>query len=336
MDFAYNDDQAMLADTARRLFEGRVPEWGQIAELGLLALPFAEYDGGLNLGGVETMIVGEAEGHAAAASAYIDTVATAGAALRFATDPPPGLIAEIAAGKTRIAWAHEERGRHPPAPRGVAASRTNDGWRLSGEKCPVRHAAGADHLLVTASSGDTCVILLVDADEAQAAQFHLMDGTPAASLVFDDARATHRLAEGEDALLLIERVGEHRTAYRAAEAVGLMQASLDATLTHLRTRHQFGNALSQFQALRHKAADMLVALEQARSMAMLGAMTVASDDRAARREAFAQIRMVVANAARLVGQTAVQLHGGIGVTEEHPVGQAFRRLTLIDLELSRG
>jgi alkylation response protein AidB-like acyl-CoA dehydrogenase len=335
MDFAYTDDQAMLADTVRRLF-AETPAWSQLAELGLLALPFAESDGGLGLGGVETMIVGEAEGHAAAASAYADGIATAGTALKLAKASPVGLVGRVAAGETRLAWAHEERGLHPEAARAATARRVDGEWRLSGEKYLVAHGADADLLLVTASSGEACVVLLVDARAAQAERCRLLDGTPAATLTFDDAVALDCLAEGDDAPRLIERVAEHRAAYRAAEAVGLMQASLDATLLHLRTRHQFGQPLAQFQALRHKAAEMLVALEQARSMAMLAAMTVASDDHAERRESFSQIRLVVVDAARFVGQAAVQLHGGIGVTEEHAVGQAFRRLTLIDLELSRG
>ena len=136
--------------------------------------------------------------------------------------------------------------------------------------------------------------------------------------------------------MLIARAREHRVAYRAAEAVGLMQAMLDATIDHLKTRRQFGETLSSFQALRHKAAEMLIALEQSRSMAMLAALSVDEDDPAARTMTSSQVRSVVGKAARLVAQTAVQLHGGIGVTEEHPVGRGFRQLTLIDLEMERG
>ncbi|QQQ17882.1 acyl-CoA dehydrogenase family protein [Brevundimonas vitis] len=332
MNFDLTEDQAMLKDTAERLFAEAADGagvWARMAEMGLLAAPFAEDDGGLGLGPVETMIVGEAMGRAQAVTPYAGAITAAGTALRLADRAPEGLIAALAGGEKRVAWACDGD---------LAATTTLDGWRLSGHKINVDHAAGADAFVVTALDGASPLVLIVTADAAGLTQrdYRLFDGAAASELRFEGVGPTAVLAEGETAEALIARAGEHHTAARAAEAVGLMQAVLDATLEHLKTRRQFGMTLSSFQALRHKAADMLVAQEQARSMAMFAALSVEDPDADVRRKALSQVRSVVGKAARLVAQTGVQLHGGIGVTEEHPVGRASRRLTLIDLEMERG
>ncbi|MDZ4363299.1 acyl-CoA dehydrogenase [Brevundimonas sp.] len=332
MNFDLTEDQAMLKDSAERLFAEAADGadlWARMAEMGLLAAPFAEDDGGLGLGPVETMIVAEAMGRAQAVTPYAGAIAAAGTALRLADRAPEGLIAALASGGRRVAWACDGE---------VAVTATGDGWRLSGRKISVDHAAGADAFVVTAMEDAGPVVLVVAADAAGLTRrdYRLFDGAAASALTFEDVVAQAVLAQGEAAADLIARAGAHHAAARAAEAVGLMQAVLDATLEHLKTRRQFGVTLSSFQALRHKAADMLVALEQARSMAMFAALSVDDPDADVRHKALSQVRSVVGKAARLVGQTGVQLHGGIGVTEEHPVGRAFRRLTLIDLEMERG
>jgi alkylation response protein AidB-like acyl-CoA dehydrogenase len=339
MNFDLTEDQAMLKDTAERLFaEGSEGLWPRLAELGLLAAPFAEEDGGLGLGPIETMIVGEAAGRAQVVSAYAGAIATAGAALRLAEIRPTDQIAALAAGETVFAWAHEEAGRGPNASRGVTAKAAGDGWLLSGVKSDVAWATAEAALVVTATLEGEPALFVVDADAMGASlrDYRLFDETPVAEVTLKDALAEVLLARGEAAALLIARAREHQVAYRAAEAVGLMQAMLDATVEHLKTRKQFGETLSSFQALRHKASEMLVSLEQSRSMAMLAALSVDEADANARAHAISQVRAVVGKASRFVAQTAVQLHGGIGVTEEHPVGRGFRRLTLIDLEMERG
>ena len=339
MNFDLTEDQAMLKDTAEKLFaEGSDGLWPRMAEMGLLAAPFAEEDGGLGLGPIETMIVGEAAGRAQLVSAYAGAIATAGTALRLAPEAASDTIAALAAGDDVVAWAHDEPGRGSDAPRLTVVRGAGDGRTVSGVKTDVAWATSAGSLVVTATMDGEPAVVVVGPGAAGVAirDYRLFDGTPVAEVTFTDAPIEAVLARGEAAAVLIARAREHRVAYRAAEAVGLMQAMLNVTIDHLKTRRQFGETLSSFQALRHKAAEMLIALEQSRSMAMLAALSVDEDDPAARTMTSSQVRSVVGKAARLVAQTAVQLHGGIGVTEEHPVGRGFRQLTLIDLEMERG
>ena len=339
MNFDLTEDQAMLKETAERLFaEGSDGLWARLAELGLLAAPFAEDDGGLGLGPIETMIVGEAAGRAQVVSAYAGAIATAGTALRLAAIPPSEQIAVLAAGEKLFAWAHDEAGLGVTAPRTTTAKGVGEGWLLSGVKADVAWATADASLVVTATLDGAPALFIVGADALGVAlrDYRLFDETPVVEVTLTDAPADVLLAKGEAAASLIARAREHQAAYRAAEAVGLMQAMLDATVEHLKTRKQFGETLSAFQALRHKASEMLVSLEQSRSMAMLAALSVDDADPGSRALALSQVRSVVGKASRFVAQAAVQLHGGIGVTEEHPVGRGFRRLTMIDLEMERG
>ena len=345
MNFDLSEDQAMLKDTAERLFAQAAGDpsgdlWGKMAELGLLAAPFAEDDGGLGLGPVETMILAEAAGRAQVLTAYAGAIAAAGTALRLAPVPPSALISGLAAGEIPFAWAHEELGMPSGEARRTRARSSGDGWVVSGRKTNVVHVPPGARLVatVTADSGPLVLVIASDAPGVSRRDYQLFDGTPASEIGFHEVpvAASAVLAGGDEATVLAERARQHLAAFRAAEAVGLMQALLDATLEHLKTRRQFGEPLSAFQALRHKAADMLVALEQARSMAMLAALSVDDADADARRKTIAQVRSVVGKSCKLVAQAAVQLHGGIGVTEEHPVGRGFRQLTLIDLEMERG
>lgn len=339
MNFELSQDQAMLKDTAERLFaEATGDLWPLLAEAGLLAAPFAEADGGLALGGVEQMIIGEAAGQADSLSPYGAAVSAAGTALRLASEAPSGLIGDLAAGERRFAWAHEEAGLSVAAPRATQVQAAGEGWTVLGAKSGVVDAADDGLVVLTATLDGAPAVVVAQASGAGVTrrEHALFDGSQACDLAFDAAPVERVLAVGDEAVILIERVGEHAAAWRSAEAVGLMQAMLDATVEHLKTRRQFGEPLSAFQALRHKASEMLVALEQARSMAMYAALCIDDADAAVRRTALSQVRSVVGRSSRFVAQTAVQLHGGIGVTEEHPVGRAFRRLTLIDLEMERG
>lgn len=337
MNFDLTEDQTLLKDTVSRALAAPGDDlWPSLAELGVLAAPFPESLGGLGLGPVETQIVAEAIGRAGAVLPYLPSIVMAGRGLTMGASPPEPVVAELLTGTTLIAWAHEESGRGHEAVRQTCLV----AGRLTGGKDNVSYGDTARHAIITACEGGDEVVVLVDLETAGVSRrsYRLFDGAPAAGIAFEavDVGSALVLARGTGAALLVRAVKEAGIAFRAAEAVGLMQLCLDATLEHLKTRRQFGEPLSAFQALRHKAAEMLVALEQARSMAMLAALSLDDEDDAARALAFDQIRHVVAGSARAVGQTAVQLHGGIGVTEEHPVGRAFRRLTMIDLEMSRG
>jgi alkylation response protein AidB-like acyl-CoA dehydrogenase len=343
MNFDLNEDQALLKATAEKLFsvpgDNHAPLWTRMAEAGFLAAPFDEAHGGMGLGPVEMMVLAEAAGGAQAVTPYVSSIIMAGSALRMAPEPDGDLIGAVAEARASLAWAHDEKGLAAGADRQTTATAVAGGWQLTGKKIHVAGLAGDGHMVVTAQSGGSPMIFKLPAETGGISTLHyrLFDGSSVSEVSFTDAHvpADGRVASGDAAAVLITRAREYAAAWLAGEAVGLMQTVLDATLDHLRTRKQFDMPLSSLQSLRHLAVDMLVALEQARSMAMFAALSVDENDNLARAAAISQVRSVVAKSCRLVGQTAVQLHGGIGVTEEHPVGRAFRRLTMIDLEMSR-
>jgi alkylation response protein AidB-like acyl-CoA dehydrogenase len=335
MNFDLNDEQRMLKDAVERLladrygFEARRAvgqttkgwsdeTWGQFAEQGLLAAPFSEDDGGIGGGPIETLVIGEALGAALVAEPYLASVVMGGAALRLG-DPAirAELAPRVAAGETVLAFAED----------GVCtAALHGEGWRLTGSKRNVVHGGSADRLVVVADAG----VFVVEADDVQRRGYRTFDGLRAAEITLQDTPA-QALALGVDALDLAERVRQHAIAYMAAEATGLMTMLLDTTVEHLKTRKQFGKPLSTFQALQHRAAEMLVEIEQARSMAIYAAMMVDDPDAQERRKAFAAIKSVIGKTGRFVGHNAVQLHGGLGVTEEHRAGWGLRRLMMIDM-----
>lgn len=362
MDFDLTDEQSLLKDTARRwatdtyatieqLAAARAaplgfPEakWAELAELGLLGLPFAEADGGFGGGPVETLVVAEALGRALAPEPYLASVILGGGALRLAGSDAqraallPGLID----GSVRLAFAHGEvQARYDLNDVGTIARAAEGGFRLDGRKCVVLNADAARTLVVSArTSGDRrdeegITLFLVPADAAgvSIAAYPTQDGGRAADVVLSDVFVPSDAVLGEvgAGLPAVERVVEGAIAALCAEAVGLMEALHELTMEYLKTRKQFGVAIGSFQALQHKAVDMFVALEQARSMALYAAMMVEAEDPAERRVALSAAKVQVNRSARLVGQTAVQLHGGIGMTMEYIGAHYFRRLAMIEL-----
>lgn len=359
MNFDLTDDQAMMKETLDRLlseranFETRLKLtqsgegwdrklWTQFAELGVLSLPFTEEHGGLGGGGVETMVVCEALGRALTLSPFTPGVVMVAAALRSIDALRASELAEaIGSGAHIIAFAHEEA-HTSDAAFGVEtrAERTSDGWSLTGTKLAAPFADSADALIVTArisgkGAHDDVGVFLINAEAAGLSRRKLMafDGAPGADIVLDNVRVDETAALHADGggAELLERLLQAAIAANAAEAVGVMQMLIDATAEHLHTRKQFGVTLGSFQALQHKAAEMLVAIEQARSTAMYAAMMVDEPDALVRRKAFAAIKAETGRTGRFVGQTAVQLHGGLGVSEEHFVGWGLKRLTMLDL-----
>jgi alkylation response protein AidB-like acyl-CoA dehydrogenase len=303
--------------------------WGQLAELGLLGAAFAEDDGGLGGGSVETLIIAEALGAALAGEPYLTTVVMAGAALRLGDNAAlrQDLVPRIAAGDLTLACALA--GERP------RAAADGDGWIVDGVARNVIHGDSAGALVVACEADAGPLILLLDAAGPGVSRrgSRTFDGQRAAEIRFSGVRVdrSRLLAEGPAALGLIERVTEHAIACLAAEATGIMAMLVDLTVEHLKTRTQFGQPLGKFQALQHRAVEMLVALEQARSMALYAAAMVETADTLERRKALAAVKAVIARAGRFVGQNAVQLHGGLGVTEEHRAGWGLKRLTMIEM-----
>jgi pimeloyl-CoA dehydrogenase small subunit len=361
MDFDLTDEQRLLKDSVERLiadqyqFEQRKkylvePDgwsrnvWKQYTELGLLGLPFEEKHGGFGGGPVETMIVMEAFGRGLVLEPYFATVILGGGLLRHAATPEQqqALIPEIAQGKLKLAFAHVERhSRYDLADVGTTARRDGADWVLDGAKSVVLHGDCADRLLVTARvSGDRrdrtgIGLFLVDPSATGVSRrgYPTQDGLRAAEVTLSGVRvpAGDSLGEAGAALPAIEHVVDEAVAALCAEAVGTMQAMHDLTLEYLKTRQQFGRPIGQFQVLQHRSVDMLVALEQARSMAMFAAVMAAEDNATERRRAMAAAKVQIGRSGRHIGQEAIQLHGGIGMTMEYNVGHYFKRMTMIDM-----
>jgi pimeloyl-CoA dehydrogenase small subunit len=360
MDFDFSDEQRLLKESVERLvadqygFDQRKqmakePDgwsramWARFAEQGLLGLPFTEEDGGFGGGAVETMIVMEALGHAIPLEPYFATVVLAGSALRHGASAAQRakLVPGIAAGETIMAFAHgEPRSRYELADVSTTAKRDGSGWVLNGEKSIVLHGDSAHQLIVSARvSGerfdrDGIGLFLVDAAAKGVSRrgYTTMDGARAAEITLANVTAQDVLGEPGQAIAVIERVADDAIAALCAEAVGNMQALLDTTVEYLKTRVQFGQAIGKFQALQHRAADMLVALEMARSMAMYATMMSGEGDALERSKAISAAKIQIGKSARFVGQNAIQLHGGIGATEELKVGHYFRRITMMEAQ----
>ena len=353
MDFDLTDEQKMLQETVTRFvaetydFQKRehalkTPEgWSReayagLAEMGLLALPFAEEDGGFGGGGVEMMVVMEALGRGLMVEPYFATVVLAGGVLRHgaSADQRAAVIPGIVDGSRILALAHNEKGlpRHTLAARSIA-TRSADGWVLDGRKIAVLHGASADTLVVSAVTDKGMSLFLIDAKAAGVTIENARgyDGVPVAAVALSGvALPTDALigAEGEGEAIL-SRVCEEATAALVAEGVGAMAETFDVTVEYLKTRQQFGVAIGSFQALQHRAVDMLMQLELSRSMAILAALSLDIDaDQRSRNISAAKAQM--GKSGRLVGQEAVQMHGAIGITAEYKVGHAFKRLTAID------
>lgn len=361
MDFDLSDEQRLIKESVDRLaareydFESRSrylstergwsPElWQQFADLGLLALPFSEADGGMGGSAVETMIVMEAVGRQLMVEPYLATVILGGGVLKFggSDSQRAELIPRIADGSLLLAFAQaESQSRYSLTDVTTSATRDGDGWRLSGRKRYVLHGDCADKLIVVArTAGDSrgrdgITLFIVDADSAGISRrgYLTQDRQRAADIRLDGVRVGPEAVIGTagEAADLLARVVQIAVAALCAEAVGAMERAHELTVEYLKTRKQFGVTIGSFQALQHRAVDMLVTLEQARSMSYLAAMMADEENDSERSRAMSAAKIQIGKSARFVGQQAIQLHGGIGVTEECQVGHYFRRLSMIEI-----
>ncbi|MGJ4881045.1 MULTISPECIES: pimeloyl-CoA dehydrogenase small subunit [unclassified Bradyrhizobium] len=317
--------------------------WSKLAEQGLLGLPFSEDDGGFGAGGVETMIVMEAMGRALVLEPYLATVVLAGGFLRHGGSAAqkaahlPGIID----GSRTFAFAQlEKQSRYDLFDVATSAKKKGDGWVIDGEKFVVLNGENADTLIVTArtsggqrdKSGIGVFIVPADAKGVTRKGYPTQDGLHAADITFTGVEVGADAAIGDpvNALPLIERVVDEARIALCAEAVGLMDESLKTTVEYIKTRKQFGVAIGSFQSLQHRASDMFVALEQARSMSMFATMAAEFDDAKERATSIAAAKVQIGKSAKFVGQQAIQLHGGIGMTMEAKIGHYFKRLTMIE------
>jgi alkylation response protein AidB-like acyl-CoA dehydrogenase len=253
-----------------------------------------------------------------------------------------GLVPQIAAGRLTLAFAQTERhSRWNLADVATTARADGAGWVLDGEKGVVLHGDSADKLVVTARTGggrrdrDGIGVFLVDATAPGVSRrgYPTQDGLRAAEVTLAGVRVGPEAALGEPGagLPLVERVVDEAIAALCAEAVGAMAAMHELTVDYLKTRRQFGREIGSFQVLQHRAVDMLMAVEQARSMAMFATMMAGEENAEERKRALSAAKTQIGRSGKFVGQQAIQLHGGIGMTMEYKVGHYFKRVTMIDM-----
>jgi alkylation response protein AidB-like acyl-CoA dehydrogenase len=361
MDFRLTEEQLALQETLRRFiakdydFERRralarsplgycAQAWAQYAELGLLGLPYPEEFGGLGGSGVDIMAVMELVGQGLLLEPYVSTVVLCGGLLRDAAARAikQALLPQIASGKLQIALAaYEAAGRYELAHVASTAVRDAKGWRLTGRKSVVLDAPSADYFLLSARSsgnrtdaeGISLFLIPRDAPGLTLQAYPTQSGGRAADLHLQDVPIDDDAVIGAPgrALPVIERAVDQGIAALCAEAMGIVTALNEATLNYLKTRKQFGTVIGGFQGLQHRMADMFIAAEQTRSMAIIAAIQAAGDEPAARRRAISGAKAYIGQAARFVGQQAVQLHGAMGVVDELNVSHYFKRLTMIDM-----
>ena len=318
--------------------------WNTLAELGLLGLPLPTEYGGFGGGAVDTMSVMEAIGEALVVEPYLSTVGLGAQFVARAGTPAQKerILPAVTEGKLKLAFAQSETdARYNLAHVSTRARKTEaGGYAIDGEKRVVMHGPCADMLVVSArtrgevADTDGIAVFLVDPKAPGIATrgYRTLDGLRAADIVFDDVRVTVEALLGAEGhgLALIEEVIDYVTALVCAEAVGALRYANDATLDYLKTRKQFGVPIGAFQALQHRMVDMVIEYEQAKSMASLACACVDTEvDPAARKRVVSAAKIRIADACRLVSQEAVQLHGGMGMSDEIKVSHTFRRLTMI-------
>jgi len=317
--------------------------WSKLGELGLLSLQVPEEQGGMAPAVVETLLTATATGKAMLLEPWVSSAIIATVLIRElgSAQQREEMLPVMAAGDRIAVTAHLEPGaRYDPKVIATVARRSGGGWTVKGQKSVVLHAPAADVLLVSARTsgapdepaGMSLLAVAREGPGVALSPYRTLDGICAADVELADAPGTLIGSEGT-AFAGLTAAFDQGLAVRCAEAVGALQATLDATVEYTKTRQQFGVPIARFQALQHRMADMLIHVEQARSMSYLAAMRAAETPGQERRRALAAAKVVVGNACRFVGQQAVQLHGGMGVTDEIAVSHLFRRLTALEMAL---
>jgi len=348
MDFSFTDEQQMLRDTlesylrehwtfeARRLaLRGKRTNqsdlWpGLVSDLGLLGVTFPLEAGGLGGGAVEAMLIMEQFGKALTIEPYVPTAILGGEILkRWNCEQAHSLIAEIIAGRIKLAFAHNEQStRFQLGNVRTRATRQGDAYRLSGRKSVVLGAPLATHFLVTAQTevrGISLFLVSALSEGASREDFAAIDGQPASNIVFENATASCLLGEEGSGLALLEPAIDAAVVALGAESVGMMRELISQTIAYMRQRKQFGQPLTAFQALQHRLADMAVQLEQAVSIVYMATLALGSEDDNERRAAVSAMKIQTNKSLRFISQQAVQLHGGMGITDELAIGHYFKR-----------
>ncbi len=359
MDFSYTEEQTLLRDTVARFLKdnydfetfrrvsrsepGWRPEvWKQFAELGLLGASLPEDFGGLGGGAVETMIVMEEFGKALVVEPYVQTVVIGGGLIRYAgtEKQKKEWLPKIASGDAVMAFAFAEpQSRYNLAPGATTAKKQGSGYILNGHKAVVLGGPWADTLIVTARAADGAEeangvsVFLVDRTASGLAtrDYPTVDGLHASEITFENVEVpgSNLIGAPGSALPLIERVTDEAIAARCAEAVGCMKVLVDATVEYAKTRKQFGVPIGKFQVLQHRMVDMFMNYEQSVSITLMATLKLGENE-TERKKAASAAKVNIGKAGRFIGQQAVQIHGGMGMTDELNVGHYFKRLTMLD------
>jgi len=361
MDFSLTEEQQMLADSVERFLEKNYSHqlrremvanrqvlseevWQGFASLGLLGVPFSDEYGGFGGGGVETMLVMQALGRHLVLEPYLSTVLLAGGLVDLgAADWQKKILLQgIVDGSMLLAFAHtEQEARYEVGYVATRARADGNNWIIEGKKTLVLNGSVAEKLIVSARTrgepgerdGVTLFVVECDDENLGGQEYPLFDGSRALDVQFNGVRVGPESVIGtlNGAMPLIETVADRAMAALCAEAVGAMESVHAMTLEYLKTRQQFGVPIARFQVLQHRAVDMLINLEESRSMAILAAGNVDSDNVFERRRAVTAAKALIGEAGRFIGQQAIQLHGGMGMTDELPLGAYVKRLAAIDI-----
>ena len=360
MDFNFSSEQEQLRDTVNRLIEREYEfnkqrhaiihsaagysekVWASMAEIGVLGIGIDEAHGGFGGNAIDTMIVMEALGRSLVVEPYLATVVLGANLIQLAGSDAQksSLLPQIVAGNLKLAFAYSETGTRYDLKRiATVARKEGAGYVLNGEKIIVLHGNIADKIIVSVATagalhdGQGMALFLVDAKTSglNITGYRTIDSQRAANLHFDNVRvsADAMLGSSEDNLAIVEQVIDIATTALIAESVGAMEALQKSTLEYLKTRRQFGVPIGKFQALQHRMVDMLMYVEQSRSMAYLAAVKVQSNDVAERQRVVSAAKNAIGRYGRLIAQEAVQMHGGMGITDELSASHYFRRLTAI-------
>ncbi|MEZ5133390.1 MAG: acyl-CoA dehydrogenase family protein [Mycobacterium sp.] len=355
MDFNLSSEQEMLRDGLGRFLDARYgletsraaaktgpgwqPEvWRRFAdELGILGVLLPESAGGSGGGPVEAMVIAEELGRALVIEPFVDTVVVAGGLLARAGGASASAVLErIADGSATVALAAGEGTEDWEAP-STTAIRDGEGWVLTGSKAVVMSAPIATHLLITAAIGDMIALFATEFDASapppglQVHSYRTIDDRRAADIVLDGVRLPGQALIAADGRESLARARDEGAAAVCAEAVGGMRKVLADTVDYCKQRQQFGTPIGSFQVLQHRMVDMYMELEQAVSAVYLAVLNLESDP-ISRSRAVSAAKVTVGRAARFIGQQAVQLHGGMGMTEELAIGHYFKRLTALQYE----
>jgi alkylation response protein AidB-like acyl-CoA dehydrogenase len=358
MDFSFNEEQTLLRNTIQSFIQDnydfdkrteivkseegmKIENWKLFSDLGLLGIPFSEDDGGSGLGPVELMIVAEEFGKGLVVEPYIQTIVTCGGFLKRASEKQRHTyIPKIISGEDIWAFAYAEpQGRYNLNDLTTKASKEGDNYILNGYKCVVSAAPWSKKLIVSArTSGDqrdeegiSLFILDKDSSGISLRDYPTVDGSRASEITLEDVKVSSDNLIGEEgkASKLIEQVVDESIAAVCAEAIGAMGVLNEATVEYCKTRKQFGQPIGKFQVLQHRMVDMFMQYEQSVSMTYMVNLKL-HEEYSERRKAASGAKVQICKAAKFIGQSAIQLHGGMGMTDELNVGHYFKRLSMIE------